>query len=185
MQTHHYRHRLLAWFSLFLLSLTLNAFADTTIKALASLSLTVQNQTFVTEVATNDKTRAQGLSDREALALDHAMLFSFATASDASHPLTFWMIRMHFPLDILWLDSDKHVLSIIAEAEPCIGSMACNLNTPITDHDHCLPGLAQKQCPLLAAPIGTRYALEMPADTAKKLNIVAGTPVAFDLSTIK
>ncbi len=134
-------------------------------------------QVFSTEVASNDAARTQGLSDRPSLAANHAMLFAFAQSSQVN----FWMIQMHFPLDIIWLDSDKHVLGLVADAEACIGSTPCTLNTALSDPNTCRPGLAQSQCPLLPSPNNTRYVLEVPAKTAEQLHVVKGTSIHFNL----
>ena len=160
------------------LSLTVNAQAETKNKGLSEIKLTLNNQVFITEVALDDQSRAQGLSDRTELLANHAMLFAYAQPAQ----MNFWMLHMHFPLDILWLDSDKHVLSVTHDAEACIGDMACNPTTSLADPNTCRPGLAQSQCPLLASPPGTQYVLEVPAGTAKALNVSRGTPVGFELA---
>ncbi len=105
------------------------------------------------------------------------MLFAFAQPNQ----VTFWMLQMHFPLDIIWLDNDKHVLGLMANAEICIGDNPCTLNTALSDANTCQPGLAQSQCPLLQSPNGTRYVLEVPGGTAEKLRLMKGSPVHFDL----
>ncbi|MFA5129432.1 MAG: DUF192 domain-containing protein [Patescibacteria group bacterium] len=51
------------------------------------------------ELATTDASREQGLSDRASLADDRGMLFIFPTAVIQQ----FWMNRMHFPLDIIFI----------------------------------------------------------------------------------
>ncbi len=47
----------------------------------------------------------QGLSDRESMPRDQGMLFELGFRD--FH--TFWMNRMHFPLDIIWIDGNTVV----------------------------------------------------------------------------
>ncbi len=47
----------------------------------------------------------QGLSDRESMSRGRGMLFELGYRD--FH--TFWMNRMHFPLDIIWIDGDRVV----------------------------------------------------------------------------
>ena len=46
--------------------------------------------------------RRQGLSDRESLESGSGMLFVF----ESPRSLTFWMVRMQFPLDFVWIGDD-------------------------------------------------------------------------------
>lgn len=150
-----------------------------TAAALKTMPLTVNGQTFTVEIADNDKARTQGLSGRAELAADHGMLFAFAQPAK----LVFWMPDMHFAIDIIWLDADQHVLGLVPNAEPCIGKEPCNLNTPLADPNTCHPGMAQTQCPLLPSPDATKFVLELPAGSAKALNLQQGTPVTFELKS--
>lgn len=54
-------------------------------------------------LADNDRDRIQGLSDRPALDQESGMLFIF----DKKAYKTFWMKRMQFPLDIIWIKDNK------------------------------------------------------------------------------
>ena len=54
------------------------------------------------EVAATPEQRQQGLSDRESLEPGAGMLFVYESA----RPLQFWMVRMQFPLDFLWIGAD-------------------------------------------------------------------------------
>ncbi len=60
---------------------------------------------FSIEIADTDNKRAQGLSDRESLPQNSGMLFVFPT----SDTYAFWMHRMKFPLDFVWIKGDKVV----------------------------------------------------------------------------
>lgn len=71
-----------------------NAIYDTKI-AIARKALSVQ-------IAKTDKEREQGLSDRVKMCSDCGMLFIF----DSPGVYYFWMPRMHYDIDILWLAGD-------------------------------------------------------------------------------
>lgn len=179
MTTNHNLHRI---YSLLLrlfigLSLASISHADNKKAHLPTIPVTIFEQTFISEVAATDVDRTQGLSDRPALPADQAMLFVYAQPNQ----LTFWMIKMLIPLDIVWLDSDKVVLGVTPNAETCIGSTPCTPDAPYSDQNRCQPGLARSQCPLLISPPATQYVLELAAGTAKQLHIVKGTPVKFEL----
>ena len=66
-----------------------------------------------TEVADTEVTRAQGLSDRESLCDDCAMLFVFPENGYYG----FWMKDMKFNIDIVFLDQDKHIVNIYKNAD--------------------------------------------------------------------
>ncbi len=57
------------------------------------------------EVAVTGAEQGQGLSDRPSLAPDAGMLFPF---SPPARP-PFWMLRMHFPLDFIYLNGGRVV----------------------------------------------------------------------------
>ena len=70
--------------------------------------------TFAVEVADTPEERQQGLSDRPSLAKDRGMLFVY----EIPYQYTFWMPRMHFPLDMIWIDGDCVVVDITRDAQP-------------------------------------------------------------------
>ncbi len=65
------------------------------------LSVTIKGETFNLELALNDETRIQGLSDRAEIAPDGGMLFAF---SDEKRRM-FVMRRCLVPIDIVYLDA--------------------------------------------------------------------------------
>ena len=109
---------------------------------------------FQAEVANKDWTRAQGLSGRDGLELDQAMLLEFE--DDAMWAI--WMKGMKFPIDIIWLDKNKQVVHIESNVEP--------EGSPYTEY---LP------------PVPARYVLEISAGGANKSNIKVGSVAKFDL----
>jgi uncharacterized membrane protein (UPF0127 family) len=62
---------------------------------------------FNAEVMDTDESRKQGLSGRDGLAQDAAMLFVFET----SKTQCIWMKDMRFDIDILWFDSAQRLVS--------------------------------------------------------------------------
>jgi len=60
------------------------------------------------EIATTASQKQQGLSDRDNLCSDCGMFFVF----DSPGIYPFWMKKMHFDIDILWL-ADNRVVEII------------------------------------------------------------------------
>jgi hypothetical protein len=57
------------------------------------------------ELARSDAKQTQGLSDRKSLGWDQGMLFQYPDA----RPVSFWMLRMHFPIDIVWIRDGRLV----------------------------------------------------------------------------
>ena len=70
---------------------------------------------FKVELADRAEDRQRGLQFRSSLGNDQGMLFVFPVA--AKH--AFWMKDTLIPLDIIWMDLDKRVVFIEANAKPC------------------------------------------------------------------
>ena len=104
------------------------------------------------EVVDTPEEKAQGLSDRPCIEADRGMLFVF----DKPGQYPFWMKDMKFPIDIVWISSDKKVVKVEANVSPSTYPMLFK-----NDNE-----LAQ-------------YVLELQAIRAKDLNIELGTPVNF------
>lgn len=65
----------------------------------------INNTIIKVAVADDIQEQIQGLSDRPSLEKDAGMLFVF----DVKQERIFWMQRMNFPLDIIWIDGNKIV----------------------------------------------------------------------------
>lgn len=105
-------------------------------------------------LADNDITRVQGLSEVEKLHLNGGLLMAFDT--NGTHGI--WMKDMNFPLDIIWLNSEKKVVYIVMNAPPEDPS-----STVYTPKDP------------------ARYVLELPAGSVKKAGIKTGDIATFKL----
>lgn len=80
----------------------------------------------VVEIADTDVERRRGLSGRDGLEPGFGMLFIFPSEGVYS----FWMYRMKFPIDMIWMDSGGRVVYIVEDAQPCGDSLVCPVYTP-------------------------------------------------------
>lgn len=67
----------------------------------------------------------RGLQFRQFLGKDEGMLFSYSTSWQA--PI--WMKNTLIPLDIIWMDDDKRIVSLVTSAPPC-KSDPCQIYRP-------------------------------------------------------
>jgi uncharacterized membrane protein (UPF0127 family) len=109
----------------------------------------VGEQKLEVEVASTPAAIEQGLSDRSEIGAD-GMLFVFAKPVAP----TFWMLRMQFPLDIIWLGSDRIV--------------QINADVPPPSETDGIPTVVQPPGPVYAV-------LEVPAGTAQQAGWAVGT----------
>lgn len=68
----------------------------------------IDGNNFIVELAVNDDQRRKGLSGRQSLSRDAGMLFVFPT----ERTLSFWMKNVSFPLDIIFMDSERLITGI-------------------------------------------------------------------------
>ncbi|MEI8249043.1 MAG: DUF192 domain-containing protein [Candidatus Taylorbacteria bacterium] len=66
------------------------------------------------EIAQTEAQKSLGLSYRRGLATSSGMLFVFGEPTKPS----FWMKDMNFPLDMVWIDSHKKIVSITKHISP-------------------------------------------------------------------
>ncbi|MCC6563264.1 DUF192 domain-containing protein [Candidatus Uhrbacteria bacterium] len=85
------------------------------------------------EVVSSSADIKQGLSDRESMDQDKGMLFELGRRDLHS----FWMNRMHFPLDIIWIDGDTVVEIAENLPPPKFGEIPYTYN-PKVDADRVL-----------------------------------------------
>jgi uncharacterized protein len=75
----------------------------------------VHGKRFYVEIADDDASRTRGLMFRDELADNRGMFFIFRR----EEPRSFWMRNTRIPLDIIYLNRDLEVVSIIHDARPC------------------------------------------------------------------
>lgn len=73
-----------------------------------------ENVELKTDISSTSNERTIGLSKYESLREDQAMLFIF----DEIGFYSFWMRDMNFPIDIIWLNENKEIVSIKENADP-------------------------------------------------------------------
>lgn len=66
------------------------------------------------EVADNDASREQGLMYRDSMAPDQGMLFIM----EREEPQSFWMKNTIIPLDIIFVNSDREIVTIKRDCKP-------------------------------------------------------------------
>lgn len=108
------------------------------------------------DIAYTDEQQAKGLSIKDSLNENEGMLFIFQ--NEGQH--NFWMNKMKFPIDILWLDSAGKVIHIEPNLPPCTSESNCTVYEP------------QKN---------SLYVLETVAGFAEKYEVTIGTDIDFQL----
>ncbi|UHQ24135.1 DUF192 domain-containing protein [Lysobacter sp. 5GHs7-4] len=111
-------------------------------------------QRYTVEVADDDEERAMGLMFREEMAPDRGMVF----LHERLGPQAYWMKNTKIPLDILYFDNDRKLVSQQRDVPPCS---------------------AGNQCPPYPSAAPARYVLELNAGQAAKLNLQDGAVLTF------
>jgi uncharacterized membrane protein (UPF0127 family) len=117
-------------------------------------SVELRGQHFSVELATNDAARERGLMARTVLAADHGMLFVFATSA----PQAFWMKNTLIPLDILYFDDARKLVSVQHDVPPCTAD----------------------PCPVYPSSDAARYVLELSAGTAQRIGVKPGDQLTIN-----
>ncbi len=128
-------------------------FSSLTKPQIQSPRISINNHSFILEVADTDAKRAQGLSDRLTLDQSHGMLFVFPTKDRYA----FWMKDMHFPLDFIWIEDDLIV------------DITENVPTPVT----------ATYLPRYQPKSQVNKVLEINMGVVKKNGIIIGQKVSF------
>lgn len=124
---------------------------------LNNAAIEINGHKFIVDIAADDLTRQQGLSDRASLGQNQGMLFIFA--SNSSTP--FWNYHMRFPIDVVWLQGDTVVgISTL----PIQNSFSTTTAT---------------------APVRYNRVLELNSGTVRKNNLLIGTHISYENITQK
>jgi uncharacterized protein len=110
---------------------------------------------YAVEIADTDAAREQGLMYRERMAPGHGMLF----VHERQQPLAYWMKNTLIPLDILFFDNQRRLVSQQRDVPPCSLGDAC---------------------PPYPSGAPARYVLELNAGQAAALELQNGAPLRID-----
>jgi uncharacterized protein len=116
-------------------------------------SVELKGQRFSIEIAESEAARNQGLMHRTEMATDHGMLFVFQ--DDA--PRAFWMKNTKIPLDMLFFDADRKLVSVQHDVPPCVAD----------------------PCPGYSSGAPARYVLELNGGRARKLGVQSGDELSI------
>jgi uncharacterized membrane protein (UPF0127 family) len=133
--------------------------ASATAAPLSQPSITLHGKRFSTELALTDADRARGLMMRTQLAADHSMLFVFPDTEER----WFWMKNTLIPLDILYFDADRKLVSMQLDVPPC----------------------KMDPCATYPSNAPARYVLELPAGTVSRLGAAVGDELVVEGMTGK
>ena len=78
-------------------------------------------QRYDVEIADDDAERARGLMFRDEMPANHGMLF----IHDAEEPQAYWMKNTRIPLDILYFDNARRLVSQQRDVPPCALGDGC------------------------------------------------------------
>lgn len=106
------------------------------------------------EVANDDAERARGLMFRDALGEERGMLF----IHEAEEPQAYWMKNTRIPLDILYFDDGRRLVSQQRDVPPCS---------------------AGDRCPPYPSNAPARYVLELNAGQAADIALKDGAELRF------
>ena len=116
--------------------------------------LNIEGTVIPVELARTDDEVQKGLSGRPSLDPDKGMLFLFTVPGI----YRFWMPDMNFPLDIVWIGSNKKVIGISADVSNEFDPADPKFYTP---------------------PAPAQYVLEVNAGFASRKNLAVGASVEF------
>lgn len=111
-------------------------------------------QRYAIEIADDDAERARGLMYRDAMDTGRGMLF----IHEAEEPQAYWMKNTKIPLDILYFDNGRTLVSQQRDVPPCSLGDAC---------------------PSYPSNVPARYVLELNAGEAARLKLQDGAKLTF------
>lgn len=114
--------------------------------------VSIKNNRIDVEIAKSELEQARGLMFRKSLAGNQGMLFVF----DKEARYSFWMKNMEFPLDIIWIDSNRRIVDITKNAMPC-----------------------NEQCETIEPAAKSKYVLEVNTGFSDRYQLKVGDEVKF------
>ena len=123
----------------------------TTLQTVPTLQIRAPKGTIQALEASTAEAMSLGLGERASLPTGQGMLFEFPHPGDYG----FWMKDMRFPLDMVWISSDKRASGVTA-------------NIP-----------ADSYPTVFFPPLAISYVLELNAGQAAELGIATGTQLGF------
>ena len=114
----------------------------------------LKGKRFLVEVADDEAERSRGLMFRDALPADHGMLF----VHERDEPQAYWMKNTKIPLDILYFDAARKLVSAQKRVPPCS---------------------AGDRCPPYPSEGNVRYVLELNAGAADAMGLAKGDELTF------
>lgn len=122
------------------------------------IEVRIDGLTVRAEMARTTEERGLGLGGRPAMPLDEGMLFIFQREGQHS----FWMRGMLFPLDFVWISSDRTVVDI-------------TIGVPPPE-----PGVPDGELPLYRSDEAVLYVLETNAGVVREAGVQIGDAVTFE-----
>ncbi|MGH8083472.1 MAG: DUF192 domain-containing protein [Lysobacter sp.] len=114
----------------------------------------INGQRYQVEIAKSYEQRQRGLMFRDQMPGDRGMVF----VHDAEAPQAYWMKNTRIPLDILYFDSKRKLVTQQRDVPPCSGG---------------------DQCPPYPSEAPAKYVLELNAGQAAKLKLENGVALTF------
>ena len=118
------------------------------------VTVLLHGQRFSAELATDDAQRQRGLMMRQSLPADHGMLFVFPR----TEPQAFWMKNTLIPLDMLYFDAARQLVSMQLSVPPCRAD----------------------PCPVYPSEGPARYVLELSGGTARRIGVQPGDELKIE-----
>lgn len=112
----------------------------------------VGGERYAVEIAATDEERARGLMFRDRLEEGTGMLF----IHDREEPQAYWMKNTRIPLDILYFDAERRLVSQQRDVPPCSTGFGC---------------------PAYPSRAPALYVLELNAGEAARLGLEDGAPL--------
>jgi len=131
------------------------AYSYLTLRTVKFTTVKIGNATVRAEIADTPLKQMRGLMFRKSLPENDGMIFPF----DSERYEGFWMMNTSIPLDIIWLNSTKHVVYMQKAAQPCT----------ITD------------CPVYKPDAPAQYVLEVNSGFSDAHKIKVGMKAQFDV----